>query len=218
VLWVAPATEDLFVQISRASRVCYLELGVDGGLDPSSAVSRSQTLLNASSTSAETVQLNICPRSPVRDDAIDATVERHYNLSRHDHLWRLEIWLYHPFAGWPRIPHILSHIVSKHLQAIAVMLVLRADDLVEDLDGLLTTMEQDGVLARLDSILQEKHFSGTVASRGVCIGIVKDGTFWTSGNELIGMGSAPRERYDRWDGLVRQKMPHTWTRYIEHCA
>ncbi|KAH9931217.1 uncharacterized protein B0H18DRAFT_100219 [Fomitopsis serialis] len=76
VRWVAPAVEDLFAHISRASRVRFLELGVDDELDPYSAASRSQTLLDASSTSAETVRLYIDPSSPVRDDAIDATVGR----------------------------------------------------------------------------------------------------------------------------------------------
>ncbi|KAH9915639.1 uncharacterized protein B0H18DRAFT_92212 [Fomitopsis serialis] len=212
VRWVAPAVEDLFVQISRASRVRNLIFGVDGELDPSSAASRSQTLLDASSTSAETVELNIYPSSPVRDDAIDATVERHCNLSHHDHLWRLEIYLWHPFAEWLWIPHILSRIVSKHFQAMAVMLRLRTDHNAEDLDGLLTTVEQDDVLARLDSILQEKHFSGTIASRGVCIGIGHNGDYWTSGN--TGMGPALRERYDRLDELVRRKMPHSHGRGI----
>ncbi|KAH9931264.1 uncharacterized protein B0H18DRAFT_102100 [Fomitopsis serialis] len=37
VRWVAPAVEDLFVRISRASRVPNLEIGVDEELDPSSA-------------------------------------------------------------------------------------------------------------------------------------------------------------------------------------
>ncbi|KAH9931228.1 uncharacterized protein B0H18DRAFT_929701 [Fomitopsis serialis] len=81
VRWVAPAVEDLFVQISRASRVRDLALGVDGELDPSSAASRGQTLLDASSTSAEVVRLDIDPSSPVRDDAIDATVGRFSWLS-----------------------------------------------------------------------------------------------------------------------------------------
>ncbi|KAH9931232.1 uncharacterized protein B0H18DRAFT_100720 [Fomitopsis serialis] len=212
VRWVAPAVEDLFVQISRASRVRYLALGVDGELDPSSAASRSQTLLDASSTSAATVVLYINHRSPIRDDAIDATVERHCNLSHHDHLWRLEISLYHPFAAWPWIPHILSRIVSKHFQAMAVTLRLRTDHNAEDLDGLLTTVEQDDVLARLDSILQEKRFSNTVASRGFCIGLGDYGAYWASGN--TGMGSALRERYDRLDELVRRKMPHSHGRGI----
>ncbi|KAH9925336.1 uncharacterized protein B0H18DRAFT_384711 [Fomitopsis serialis] len=42
VLWVAPAVEDLFVQISRASRVRTLMFGVEGEFDPPSAASRSQ--------------------------------------------------------------------------------------------------------------------------------------------------------------------------------
>ncbi|KAH9910315.1 uncharacterized protein B0H18DRAFT_1105035 [Fomitopsis serialis] len=74
VRWAAPAVEDLFVQISRASQVRFVDLGVDGELEPSSAVSRTQTLLDASSTSAETVVLHIDHSSPVRDGAIDATV------------------------------------------------------------------------------------------------------------------------------------------------
>jgi len=211
---VAPAVEDLFVQISRASRVRDLDLGVDDELDPSSAVSRSQPLLDASSASAGRVVLYFYPRSLVRDDAIDATVERNCNLSRHEHLWRLQINLWPPFAEWSWIPHILSRIVSKHFQAMSVMLYLRMDDTAEDLDGLLTTMEQDDVLARLDSILQEKRFSGTVASRGVCIGIVDHENVWTSGNEVIGMGSVLRERLDRCDELVRRKMPRTHGRGI----
>ncbi|KAH9931214.1 uncharacterized protein B0H18DRAFT_952748 [Fomitopsis serialis] len=216
VRWVAPAVEDLFVQISRASRVRDLGIGVDGELDPSSAASRSQTLLDASSTSAETVRLYIDPSSPVRDDAIDATVgrptERHCNLSRHDHLRRLEIWLEHPFAEWPWIPHILSRIVSKHFQVIFIVSYLRMDHMAEDLDGLLAAMEQDGLLMRLDSIMQAKRFSDTVASRGFCIGIVEDGGYWTSRN--TGMGSALRERHDRLDELVRRKMPHSHARGI----
>ncbi|KAH9933877.1 uncharacterized protein B0H18DRAFT_604066 [Fomitopsis serialis] len=52
-----PAVEDLLVYISRASRVRVLYLGVVGELAPSGAVSRSQTLLDASSTSAERVIL-----------------------------------------------------------------------------------------------------------------------------------------------------------------
>ncbi|KAH9922125.1 uncharacterized protein B0H18DRAFT_1121137 [Fomitopsis serialis] len=73
--WVAPAVEDLFVHISRASRVRNLVHGVDVGFDPSSAVSRSQTLLDASSTSAEAVELHLYLSSSARDGgAIDATV------------------------------------------------------------------------------------------------------------------------------------------------
>ncbi|KAH9915645.1 uncharacterized protein B0H18DRAFT_92367 [Fomitopsis serialis] len=74
VRWFAPAVEDLFVQISWASRLRVL--AVDGELDTSLAASRSQALLDASSTSAEVVRLHINPSSPVRDDAIDATVGR----------------------------------------------------------------------------------------------------------------------------------------------
>lgn len=137
--------------------------------------------------------------------------ERHYNLSHHDQLWKLEIYLWYPFAEWPWIPHILSRIVSKHFHAMAVVLWGRADHVAEDLDGMLTTIEQDDVLARLDSILQEKRFD-TVALRGFCIGIVDYGDYWTSGN--TGMGSALRERYDRLDELVRRKMPHSHGRGI----
>ncbi|KAH9916511.1 uncharacterized protein B0H18DRAFT_939180 [Fomitopsis serialis] len=81
VVWVAPAVEDLFVQISRASRVRNLRIGVGGELDPSSAVSRSQTLLDASSTSAERVVLHIDPESPVRDGTIEAVVGKSSQLS-----------------------------------------------------------------------------------------------------------------------------------------
>ncbi|KAH9920116.1 uncharacterized protein B0H18DRAFT_1193579 [Fomitopsis serialis] len=160
--WVAPAVEDFLVQISRASRVRTLVLGVDSELDSSSPVSRSQALLEASSASAEAVELHIDPSSPV----------------------------------------------------MSVMLWLRMDHTTDDLDAILTTLEQDNVLARLDSILQERRFSGTVASRGICIGTHDDNNTWTSGNELIGMGSALRERYDRLDELVRRKMPHSHERDI----
>ncbi|KAH9915649.1 uncharacterized protein B0H18DRAFT_92597 [Fomitopsis serialis] len=214
VRWVAPAVEDVFVHISRASRVRILELGVPNEVNASSAASRSQTMLDASSTSAELVQLHIALSSPVRDDAIDATVERHCNLSHHDHLRRLDIHLWYPFADWLWIPHILSRIVSKHFQAMAIVLYLLIDQMAEDLDGLLTTMEQDDVLVRLDYTLQEKRFSGTIASRGFCIGIHDEETLWMSGTELSGMGSAKRERYDRWDELVRRKMPHSHGRGI----
>ncbi|KAH9930343.1 uncharacterized protein B0H18DRAFT_1117025 [Fomitopsis serialis] len=81
VRWVAPAVEDLFAQISRASRVRSFDLGVSGGLDPSVAVSRSQILLDASSTSAEMVALHIDPSSPVRDGEIDATVGKSWHVS-----------------------------------------------------------------------------------------------------------------------------------------
>ncbi|KAH9909447.1 uncharacterized protein B0H18DRAFT_1130911 [Fomitopsis serialis] len=73
VLWVAPAVEDFFVWISQASRVRGLAVVVDSDLGPSSAASRSQTLLDASSTSAELVVLHIVRSSPVRG-TIDATV------------------------------------------------------------------------------------------------------------------------------------------------
>ncbi|KAH9931235.1 uncharacterized protein B0H18DRAFT_929710 [Fomitopsis serialis] len=81
VRWVAPVVEDVFVHISRASRVRILELGVPNEVNASSAASRSQTMLDASSTSAELVQLHIALSSPVRDDAIDATVGRFSYLS-----------------------------------------------------------------------------------------------------------------------------------------
>ncbi|KAH9929773.1 uncharacterized protein B0H18DRAFT_174328 [Fomitopsis serialis] len=77
VRWVAPAVEDLFAQISRASRVREFNIGVDDQSDPSSAVSRSQTLLDASSTSAEKVGLEIVS-SPIIDGTIDATVGKFY--------------------------------------------------------------------------------------------------------------------------------------------
>ncbi|KAH9926009.1 uncharacterized protein B0H18DRAFT_359947 [Fomitopsis serialis] len=75
VRWVAPAVEDLFVQISRASRVRDLVLGVDSDseLDPPSAASRSQTVLDTSSTSAEVVTLHLYPSIPVRDGTMEAT-------------------------------------------------------------------------------------------------------------------------------------------------
>ena len=82
--------------------------------------------------------------------------------------------------------------------------------MADDLDEMLTTMEQDDVLARLDSILQEKRFSG-VASRGVCIGIRGDRNARASGNEL---SSALLIRYKRFYKLVRQKMPHSHARGI----
>ncbi|KAH9916520.1 uncharacterized protein B0H18DRAFT_64372 [Fomitopsis serialis] len=140
--------------------------------------------------------------------------ERHYNLSHHDHLWRLEIWLYHPFAVWPWIPHILSRVTSKHFQAMCVMLLLRDDHMVDDLDGMLTRMEQDDVLERLDSILQEKRFSSTAVSRGICLGIDHDNNSWKSGDELFGIGSGLRERFYRWDEVVRRRMPHSHGRGI----
>lgn len=194
-----------------------LALGLDGELDLSEAASRSQILLDVNSTSAERVALHIDPCSPVRDGTIDATVERSYNLSQHDHLWILEIYLYYPFAAWPWIPHVLSRITPKHFQAMCVMLVLRAYHMTDDLDGMLTTMEQDDVLARSDSILQEKCLSSTVASRSVCIGICHDNNVWKSGDEFIGMGMALRERGDRWDELVRRRMPHLNGQGILRC-
>jgi len=85
--------------------------------------------------------------------------------------------------------------------------------MTDDLDGMLATMEQDDVLARLDSILQEKRFT-SITSRSVCMGIDHDSISQNFGDELLGTGSALRERYDRWDELVRQKMPHSHGRGI----
>ncbi|KAH9933398.1 uncharacterized protein B0H18DRAFT_951956 [Fomitopsis serialis] len=83
VLSVAQAVEDLFAQISRASRVRCLALGVYGEFDPPSATSRSQTLLDASSTSATTVALHIQvdPSLPVRDGTIETTVGKSSEFS-----------------------------------------------------------------------------------------------------------------------------------------
>ncbi|KAH9926873.1 uncharacterized protein B0H18DRAFT_1210792 [Fomitopsis serialis] len=211
VRWVAPELEDFLVQISRASRVRVLILAVVGESGPpESAASRSQTLLDASSTSADVVGLRFwVDPTPMPDGTIDATVERHYNLSHHDRLWRLEIHLYHPYAAWPWIPYILSRITSKHFQAMSVMLVIRTDHMADDLGEMLTTMEQDSVLGRLDSILQEEHFSSIVVSRGICLGFDTHDDTWTSGT--LEPGSALRER---WDELARQKMPHSEGRGI----
>ncbi|KAH9926864.1 uncharacterized protein B0H18DRAFT_1210784 [Fomitopsis serialis] len=78
VRWVAPEIEDLLVQISRASRVRILNVAVAGEPGPPSAASRSQTLLDASSTSADVVGLTgrfwLDPSSPMPDGTIDATV------------------------------------------------------------------------------------------------------------------------------------------------
>ncbi|TFY50671.1 hypothetical protein EVJ58_g10943 [Rhodofomes roseus] len=78
VRWAAPPVEDLLVQISQASRVHHLELGVDGDLKSSSALSRSQALLYASAASVEVLGLYIIPDSSMGSDTADSTVGKLY--------------------------------------------------------------------------------------------------------------------------------------------
>ncbi|KAH9915541.1 uncharacterized protein B0H18DRAFT_95406 [Fomitopsis serialis] len=92
---------------------------------------------------------------------------------------------------------------------MSVVLALRADQTAQDLGEMLTKMEEDGVLTQLDKILQEKHLSGTVALRGVCLGFDDDGVAWRFGKTPVGTVSTLGEQYDRWDELVRRKMPHS---------
>ncbi|KAH9836740.1 uncharacterized protein C8Q71DRAFT_56758 [Rhodofomes roseus] len=207
VLGVAPAIQDLFVRISQASRLRALELGVDDseGLTLPSGGSRSQTLLDASAASVEVLTLSMFLGSSVDSDKVDSTVERHLSLSRHESLRRLVIILYYPFNAWSWIPHIVSRIPSKHLIAISVLFWFRADHAADDLDGLVTMMEEDGILVRLDDILQAECFAD-IAPGGICLGF-DNGKDWTPPEKLFGTESSFRERCNRWDELIRRKMP-----------
>lgn len=204
VLWVAPAVEDLFLGISQASRARYLLLGLDGEAHQSSTVSRSQTLLDASAASVEKLRLYFRPNSPVRIGTIEA-VERHYNLAHHKGLWILEIRLYHPFVAWSWIPHIVSCITSKQIQAVSVVAMLRTGHMADDLDGILMTLEGNKMLMQLDSTLQEPHFA-TIAPRGICLGFDYHDNTWHSDTELFRTGSTLQEPHDRWNKFVTRMM------------
>jgi len=218
VRWVAPAVEDLFVWFSQTCRARYVNLGVDGESNQSLNASRSQTLLDASSASAGALELhiNIGTRAPECDGSstIDPTVEQHYDLSRHKNLWKLDVWLYHPFVAWSWITQIFSRVTSKHLCALSVVLLPRKDHLADDLDTMLKRMEEDGVLARLDNILQEKRFSDTVAPHGICLGFGHDDNAWTPVEGLFRTDPVFQRLCDRWDELVRRRMPQSHRRGI----
>ncbi|KAH9841051.1 uncharacterized protein C8Q71DRAFT_436163 [Rhodofomes roseus] len=206
VRWVAPAVEDLLVRISQASRLRKLYFGVDGDYTSSSAGSRTQALLDASAASVEVLTLWIAPASSVDSHTVGSTVERHFNLSRHEMLWRLHICLYHPFVAWSWIPHMVSRIHSDHLMAISVLFFIHADHASANLDGAVTMMEEDGTLVRLDDILQADCFAD-IASGGICLGFDHDGIDWLPVVKLFDSESSFREQCGRRDELVRRKMP-----------
>ncbi|KAH9841052.1 uncharacterized protein C8Q71DRAFT_436421 [Rhodofomes roseus] len=208
VRWVAPAVEDLLVRISQASRLRKLYFGVDGEGTSSSAGSslRSQAFLDASAASVEVLILRIAPDSSVDSHAVDSTVERYLNLSRHEMLWRLQIYLFHPFVAWSWIPHIVSRIPSDHLMVISVLFFIHADHAANDLDRVVTMMEEDGTLLRLDDILQAECFTN-IAPGGICLGFDHDRNDWLPLVKLFDSESSFREQCGRWDTLVRRKMP-----------
>ncbi|TFY52408.1 hypothetical protein EVJ58_g10037 [Rhodofomes roseus] len=207
VLGVAPAIQDLFVRISQASRLRELDLGVDDseGLTLPSGGSRSQTLLDASAASMEVLTLSMFLGSSVDSDKVDSTVGKLYTFALG--LRTLRIYLYHPFVAWSWIPHIVSRIPSKHLIATSVMFSLRADHAADDFDEALTMMEDDGILLRLDDILQAERFAD-MAPGGVCLSFDNAEDDWTPVEELFGTESSFRERCNRWDELIRRKMAH----------
>ncbi|KAH9841116.1 uncharacterized protein C8Q71DRAFT_439540 [Rhodofomes roseus] len=204
VRWAAPAVEDFLVRIiQEASRVHYLAFGVDGNVDIFSMGSRSQTLLDASAASVEALKL-IIPNILVSDGTVDAIVERHYNLSRLESLWHLEITLpYYPFVAWSWIPHIISRVTSKHLMAMSIVFTIRANHAADDVDGALTMMEEDNILVRLDDMLQTECFAN-IAPGGVCLGF--DHIRWLSYGKLSGTESSFRERCNQWDELMMRKL------------
>ncbi|KAH9841043.1 uncharacterized protein C8Q71DRAFT_435459 [Rhodofomes roseus] len=219
VQWVAPAVEDLLVRISQASRLHTLYFGVNGDFTSSSAGSRTQALLDASAASVEVLVLWIASASSVDSHTVDSTVERHLNLSRHERLWRLEIRLFHPFVAWSWIPHIVSRIPSDHLMAFSVLFLSRADHAAADFDGAVTMMEEDGILVRLDDILQADRFAN-IAPGGICLGLLVFENDWLPLVKLFDSESSFREHCGRWDELVRRKMPGCdrrgiWT-YVIH--
>ncbi|KAH9834220.1 uncharacterized protein C8Q71DRAFT_167082 [Rhodofomes roseus] len=206
--WVAPAVEDLLVRISQISRLRWLNVGVEGDLNLSPTVSRRQALLDASAASVEVLQLYMGgPRSGscMNSDTVDSTVGRHYNLSRYESLWQLQIFLYHPFAEWSSIPHIVSRILPKHLLAMSIMLFITADHAADDFDGAMMMMEEDGTLVQLDDTLQAECFTN-IEPGGICLGFdtVQN---WRPSYKLFGSESSFGERCCRWDELVKRKMP-----------
>ncbi|KAH9836774.1 uncharacterized protein C8Q71DRAFT_58873 [Rhodofomes roseus] len=214
VRWVAPAIQDLLVRISQVSRLRKLVLAVVGDLHPSSRGSRSQALLDASAGSMEVFTLYIDPDSSMDSDTVDSTVvEQHLNLSSHASLWRLQIYLRHPFVAWSWIPHIVSRIPSKYLASMSVIFFIRAAHAADDLDGALTMMEEDGILVQLDDTLQAEYFAD-IAPGGICLGFDDADNDWTSPEELFGTESSFRERHNRWDELIRRKMPRCNVRGI----
>ncbi|KAH9923350.1 uncharacterized protein B0H18DRAFT_1212267 [Fomitopsis serialis] len=100
---------------------------------------------------------------------------------------------------------------SQAPEVLSARLPLNSADLeVIDVRWVAPAVEDlfDNVLGRLDSILQEKRFFSSVAPCGVCLGFYHQNSTWRSCAELqIGTDTRLQEQSDRWDELVRRKMP-----------
>ncbi|KAH9841040.1 uncharacterized protein C8Q71DRAFT_435315 [Rhodofomes roseus] len=90
--------------------------------------------------------------------------------------------------------------------AISVIFLSRAGHVATDLDGAVTMMEEDGILVRLDDILQADCFAD-IASGGICLGFDHDRIDWLPLVKLFDSKSSFREQCGRWDELVRRRMP-----------
>ncbi|KAH9834156.1 uncharacterized protein C8Q71DRAFT_838491 [Rhodofomes roseus] len=205
--WVAPEIEDLLVRISQASRVRVLDLGLGGDRGPDSPGSRSQDVLDACAASLEVLRLHMDPYSSVDSQDIDSIVvtEQHYNLSRHERLWRLEIYYpSNPFVHWSWILPIISRTASKHLIAMSVAFRIPADRTAYIWDRALTMMKEGGFLVQLDDILQTEHFAN-IALRNICLGFYYQD--WLRHEKPFGIKSTLREQCTRWDELIRRSMP-----------
>ncbi|TFY57589.1 hypothetical protein EVJ58_g6932 [Rhodofomes roseus] len=91
--------------------------------------------------------------------------------------------------------------------------LLDATHAADDLDGALTMMEEDVILVQLDDTLQAEYFAD-IAPGGICLGFDDADNDWTSPEELFGTESSFRERHNRWDELIRRKMPRCNVRGI----
>ncbi|TFY50670.1 hypothetical protein EVJ58_g10942 [Rhodofomes roseus] len=89
---------------------------------------------------------------------------------------------------------------------MSVVLIVRQNHAANDLDGAVTMVEEDGTLLQLDDMLQAECFTD-ITPGGICLGFDNPDNEWTLPEELIGTESSSRERRNRWDELIRRKMP-----------
>ena len=137
--------------------------------------------------------------------------ERPCNLSRLPQLQEISFSLRGPsWADLSQIPSVLVSATSECLRslAIAVAFKVHSERDANDLDRFLKTGKTSKALTQVDDVLRGQRFSSVVAC-GVILALEVGATVGQRTHR-----DAIKKRRERWLRLVRQKMPHSYSRGI----
>ena len=129
--------------------------------------------------------------------------ERHYNLSRHSELRSLKISLYCTGTnGLSWLIPIISLANTEHLQSLDVGFVPMSTHAGDDIEAFLQRLDDSPVLTQLDDTLQEARFTPFYLHMSII------NSSQAVDEHIFGKGSVKGE-WNRWDELVRRKMPQS---------